>query len=534
MPDSARTMAETTAAPALEHLPVLIAGAGPTGLVLALWLTTLGVRVRIIDAAAEPGTTSRALGVQTRTLELYDQIGIASEVVAEGVKVKAVNLWVNGRKAAQLFFAQLGQGLTPFDFTLIYPQDAHEQLLIAHLQKLGVEVERRTELLGFEQRATDVIARLKRADGTEESCVARYLAGCDGAHSVVRQGIDSQFPGGTYSELFYVADLTATGPTAHDEIHLDLDQADFLVVFPLKGDDRIRIVGSASARGAEPRESITFADVDDRIIRNLKFEVSTVNWFSSYRVHHRVASRFSDRRAFLLGDAAHIHSPVGGQGMNTGIGDAINLAWKLAAVIAGAAPESLLESYEPERIAFARRLVATTDRVFTFVTKQGRIARAVRMHLVPIVFPLLARLAVVRRFLFRTVSQTGIEYRDSSLSSGAAGQLHGGDRLPWVRTAGADNFAPLRSMSWQAHVYGTASERVAELCSKLGLPLHTFEWNAAMPAAKLEQNALYLVRPDGYLALIDSAADPDRLARYFAERGLSSSGVSRKSAARSG
>src|SRR5262249_46801571 len=157
-----------------------------------------------------------------------------------------------------------------------------------------------------------------------------------------------------------------------------------------------------------------------------------------------VAARFRVGRAFLLGDAAHVHSPVGGQGMNTGIGDAVNLAWKLAAVLNGRARDSLLATYEPERIGFARRLVATTDRVFTVVTKQGTLARWVRTKLVPPILPLLVRLAPVRRFLFRTVSQVGVNYRNSPLSMGAAGAVSGGDRLPWVEIGpGQDNFTPL-------------------------------------------------------------------------------------------
>src|SRR5207249_9237714 len=173
-------------------------------------------------------------------------------------------------------------------------------------------------------------------------------------------------------------------------------------------------------------------DVSTRVIEWIRVDVERVNWFSTYRVHHRVAARFRRGRAFVLGDAAHIHSPVGGQGMNTGIGDAVNLAWKLAAVLHGRADEALLDSYEPERIAFARRLVATTDRAFTGVTSRGAIARLVRLDLVPLLIPPLFELATVRRFIFRTVSQTSVNYRGSSLSEGRAGAVHGGDRLPWV------------------------------------------------------------------------------------------------------
>jgi len=240
-----------------------------------------------------------------------------------------------------------------------------------------------------------------------------------------------------------------------------------------------------------------------------------VNWLSTYHVHHRVAARFREGRAFLLGDAAHVHSPVGGQGMNTGIGDAVNLAWKLAAVLNGGAPDRLLATYEQERIGFARRLVATTDRAFAVVTKQGRVARWVRTRLVPRIAPLLFRLAPVRRFLFRTVSQIGVSYRTSPLSEGAAGGVRGGDRMPWVPTGpGTDNFAPLASLTWQVHVYGEPQRGLADVCAELQLPLHRFAWQSDMRRAGLLRAALYLVRPDGYIALAAPDADPERLRAY--------------------
>jgi len=246
-----------------------------------------------------------------------------------------------------------------------------------------------------------------------------------------------------------------------------------------------------------------------------------VHWFSTYRVHHRVADSFRQGRAFLLGDAAHIHSPVGGQGMNTGIGDAVNLAWKLAAVLKGRAAPSLLDSYEPERIAFARRLVATTDRGFTIVTRRGGIARFVRTRLVPLLVPPLVRLPRFRRLLFRTVSQIVVNYRGCDLSAGSAGSIRGGDRLPWVPIReGEDNFAPLASIGWQAHLYGETRAGLAEACAALGLPLRLFPWLPAMETAGLQRGALYLIRPDGYVALADPESSPDRLRRYFDERGI--------------
>lgn len=499
---------------------VLIIGAGPTGLALALWLARLGVKARIVDTTAAPGTTSRALAVQARTLELYRQLRLTDAVLAGGHRVAALNLWVRGRQAARMLFETVGADLTPYSFLEIYPQDLHERLLLERLGELGVVVERETELTDFVAEAGSVAARLRRADGSEERCEARYLAGCDGARSRVRELLGIGFPGGTYRQLFYVADIDGAGPACNGELHVDLDEADFLAVFPLAGAGRARLVGAVRDERAERAETLAFADVSTRAMQNLRLEVRRVNWFSTYHVHHRVAATFARGRVFLLGDAAHIHSPVGGQGMNTGIGDAINLAWKLAAVLAGGAPGRLLESYEDERIRFARRLVATTDRVFSFVTADGRIANFVRTRIAPRVVPRAVALSAVREFLFRTVSQIMINYRGSALSAGSAGEVHGGDRLPWAREGNTDNFALLDAPAWQLHVYGSAHPGLAAWCARAHLPLHVLEYRPAHQAVGLAPGALYLLRPDTYVALADARGDPLALERYFAAREL--------------
>ncbi len=503
---------------------VLIVGARPTGLVLALWLTRRGVRVRIIDKTAEPGTTSRALAVQARTLELYRQLGLADAVIEQGRKFVAANLWVAGKRAARAVLGEMGAGLSPFPYALIYPQDEHERLLIARLAEAGVEIERRSELLGFEEVAGRVRARLKRPDGAHETCETAYIAGCDGAHSTVREVLEIGFPGGVYAHLFYVADVEASGPTMDGELHVALDRTDFLAVFPLKGAGRARLIGTVREEAEQQSENLSWKDVSKRVIEWIRIDVKRVNWFSTYHVHHRVADHFRKGGAFILGDAAHIHSPVGGQGMNTGIGDAVNLAWKLAAVLHGQANASLLDSYEPERIAFARRLVATTDRAFTGVTSSGTIARLMRLHVVPFVIPSLFALKTVRRYMFRTVSQTMINYRGRSLSEGQAGPVHAGDRLPWVKVdvngIDADNFGPLTSLSWQVHVYGKAVPQIQALCDERKLSLHVFPWRPEMRRAGLRRNAIYLVRPDGYVALADPAGRAMAITSYLSAREL--------------
>jgi 2-polyprenyl-6-methoxyphenol hydroxylase-like FAD-dependent oxidoreductase len=502
---------------------VLVVGAGPTGLVLALWLTKRGARVRIVDKTAEPGTTSRALAVQARTLELYRQVGLADAVVDAGCKAVAVNLWVAGRQVGRAAFGNMGQGLSPYPYVLIYPQDEHERLLIDRLTALGVKVERRTELVGFEDGAGRVVAHLKHADGTHETCEAAYLAGCDGAHSRVREALSIGFPGGTYDHLFYVADVEARGAVMNGELHAALDTTDVLVVFPLKPEGHARLVGTVREEVESPHEHLSWDDVSKRVIEWMRIDVARVNWFSTYRVYHRVADHFRMGRAFLLGDAAHIHSPVGGQGMNTGIGDAVNLAWKLAAVVHGQAHAGLLDSYEPERLAFARRLVASTDRAFTAVTSRGAIAKRVRLNLVPLLLPPLFELGAVRRFMFRTISQTAVHYRASRLSVGRAGTIHGGDRLPWVppdSEGGQDNFTPLTSLEWQVHVYGAVAPELIALCGARGLPLHVFSWRPTIARAGLTRNAAYLVRPDGYVALAEPEASAAKLKAYLDEWGV--------------
>jgi hypothetical protein len=371
------------------------------------------------------------------------------------------------------------------------------------------------DLRDFQAGADGVSVRLGHNGGGEERLEAAFLAGCDGAHSTVRTTLAEGFPGGTYSRMFYVADVEAAGPVMNGDLNVCLDEADFLAVFPLKGDGRARLVGDLEHAGGE---ALTFDDVGHKVIDGLGIEIKRVNWFSSYRVHHRVAGSWRRGPVFLLGDAAHIHSPVGGQGMNTGIGDAVNLAWKLAAVLCGRAPDALLDTFQRERIAFARRLVATTDRVFQAVNRDDPTARFVRLTVIPNTLPILTRTDAFKRFMFATLSQTGIHYRGKGLAEGAAGEVHGGDRLPWVE--GADNYAPLKSLAWTAQAHGEPGAGVAEACAAAGVDLTVYPWTETAARAGFHQGAFHLVRPDGYVALVAGHGAPAALAAFQSKRGL--------------
>ena len=494
---------------------VLIVGAGPTGLVLALWLARHGVPFRIIDRNGGPGQASRAMAVQARTLEFYGQLGFADEVVAAGVKIEAIHLREGGEEAARFSFGDIGEGLSPFPFVLAYPQDDHERFLVGKLAAAGVAVEWGVELRSFTQDGARVRAVLDKA-GTEETCEAAYLCGCDGAHSTVRRGLELDFPGGSYDQLFYVADVGVAGAPGTD-MFMNLGADAFALMLPVRSSGAKRIIGIVPGELAG-RADLTFEDVRPGAEALIGARVEAVNWFSTYHVHHRVAARFRVGRCFIAGDAGHIHSPAGGQGMNTGIGDAVNLSWKLADVLGGRADAALLDTYEAERITFARTLVATTDRAFQGMVGRGRGNQFLRTWLVPHLLPLLTGFSAVRRLMFRTVSQTRISYHDSALSAGKAGDVGGGDRLPWVPGAGDDNFAPLRALAWQVHVYGEARPGLS--AAELGLPMHAYAWNGAAEEAGLGRDAAYLVRPDGYVALASPEGDAGAMREFMGKVGL--------------
>jgi 2-polyprenyl-6-methoxyphenol hydroxylase-like FAD-dependent oxidoreductase len=417
---------------------VLIVGAGPTGLMLANQLARRNIRVLIIDRHGGPSLQTRALGVQARTLEIYAKLGIVDQALALGKKGTGANLWAQGRKMARVPLGETGQDVTPYPYILILGQDDNERIMGDKLRDLGVSVQWNTELVGVAQDPGQITATLEQPDGTSRKVLAAWVAGCDGARSTVRELSGITFPGAPYEHVFFVADAEVTGSMVADEVNVYLWQEGFHLLFPMRGKDHWRIVGilPPDLRG---RHDVEF----EAVIPSLRNEagaglsIKTCTWFSTYRIHHRSASRFRDRRAFLLGDAAHIHSPVGAQGMNTGLQDAYNLAWKLALVVKGQGNAALLESYEEERVPVARRLLNTTDRAFRLVVSDSWLAGLLRTKVLARIAAFAMTLERVQRIAFRTVSQTGIRYRKSALSDSQQGlpegAPRGGDRFPWLR-----------------------------------------------------------------------------------------------------
>jgi len=499
---------------------VLIIGAGPTGLTLALWLTKQGAKARVWEKSKAIVQTSRAVGIQARTLELYRQLGLSDKVVAMSHNGSEMNLWTNGSCKAAIPVRTIGTGLTPYPGIYVLPQEIHERILEERLAELGVKVERGVEFLDFTDYGSYVLARAQLDDGLKIECKAFYIAGCDGAHSKVRSSFGTTFQGGTYPQVFYVADIDGFGGALNGHLHLDLsDYCDLLLIISYNEVSKARIFGAALKDDVmeEEREDVVFGRLAARVAK-VGIQMKSINWISTYRVHHRVADHFRHGRAFILGDAAHIHSPVGAQGMNTGIGDSVNLAWKLAAVLHGGSGESILDTYEPERRAFALKLVNTTDEVFTMATTPGRLSKFIRTVVFPILAPILIRIPAIARFAFGTLSQISLNYRQSPLSEAGSKAVSGGNRVPWVpseREDVSDNHESLNALTWQVHVYGTATESLSKWCKSHGLPLHRFECTRKAKWSGLIQNAAYLIRPDAYIAAIDPSGGHELFNKYF-------------------
>lgn len=485
----------------MKESSVLVVGAGPTGLILALSLKKQGINVRIIDKSQEPGLTSRAVVIHARTLELYDQLGLTA-VPSLGIKVQRAEIQKNGKLLTSLSFGDIGAGLSPHPFALCFPQDHHEAFLIEQLRMLGVEVEREVALVDLYESHQKVRATISRKLG-QETWEVDYVAGCDGAASRVRHLLDIEFPGGTYQHRFFVADLELEDRAQHvvGRIRLCLEKFRFAAMFPVREGSE-RLVGLVPDNLIDFQQ-LSFESLRPTVEKLLGVCVQKVNWFSTYHVHHRVAHTFRKGRVFLLGDAAHIHSPAGGQGMNTGVGDAVNLGWKLAQVLKGEAPARLLDTYEVERRAFALLLVKTTDKVFQIMSDMGWKGYVWRDWIIPFVGPILTRCRAFRKWFFMRISQIRLHYRTSPLSVGAAGQLHAGERLPWVpQEEGDDNYTSLKSQLWQVHVYGNVRLDFADAAARFNIPIYTFPWSHLAKQAGLVRDAVYLVRPDGYLGFV--------------------------------
>ncbi len=423
---------------------VAIIGAGPTGLSLACQLVRHDIGFVIVDKNEGLTPFSKAIGVQARTIEIYEQMGLAEKAVAEGAIAGKARLLEGGEVRAELDLSNLGQGLTAYPYLLLLEQSKNERLLYEFLQSHGKEVLWKTEFESLSQNEAGTTAQVTTDGGTSQNIEAKYLVGCDGPKSLVRRELGLEFQGSTLERIFFVADVLVDWKLGHDALHLCLSKNSLLAFFPLKsekGETRYRIVGTFPEEFAKDEADILYEEIEQRIKdeAQVELDITRVVWFSTYKVHTRHVNKFSEGSCFLAGDSAHIHTPAGGQGMNTGIQDGYNLAWKLALVLKGNADAKLLETYNEERLENARNLTRSTDRMFQFLAGSEWFLAFLRTNVLPSIAKYLLSLDTVKNVIFPLVSQIGINYRHSSLSQHSGDenfQVKAGDRMPYFLVDG--------------------------------------------------------------------------------------------------
>jgi 2-polyprenyl-6-methoxyphenol hydroxylase-like FAD-dependent oxidoreductase len=506
---------------------VLIIGAGPTGLSLATQLVRYGVDFVIVEKNAGVTPFSKAIGVQARTLEIYEQLDLAQRAVAEGAIAGKVRLLAGGEVRAELDLSNIGEGLSAYPYLLLLEQSKNERLLYDYLQQRDKEVFWNTEFKNLSQTDEGITAQVISAAGSPQTIEARYLVGCDGAKSLVRHALNLEFQGSTVERMFFVADVKVDWKFSHDALHACLSKDSLLAFFPLKGDNRYRIVGSFPEEFAKHEGEVLYEEIEQQIRKDahLELDIHEVAWFSTYKVHTRHVNKFSEGRCFLAGDSAHIHTPAGGQGMNTGIQDGYNLAWKMALVLRDQAHEKLLESYNEERLENAKNLTQTTDRVFQFLASSEWFLAFLRTNVLPSFAKFVLSLDSVRNYVFPLISQIGINYRHSSVSQHAGDEnfsVKAGDRMPYFLLDGASVYDKLHEPKAHFLVFSAEQNgnqalpaefesRYAHFADFHEIPLHP---NVA-EAFGSDRSFCVFLRPDNYIGFLSTDLSLKSLDSYL-------------------
>ncbi|MCA1579313.1 MAG: FAD-dependent monooxygenase [Acidobacteria bacterium] len=505
---------------------VLIVGAGPTGLALAIQLIRYGIDFVIVDK--KEGTTpySKAIGVQARTLEIYQQIDLADRLIDMGLPAQGVRLLEGGEQRAEVSLANLGQGKSPYPFLLIVEQGQHERLLYEFIKSHGQDVRWQTTFGGFSQNDAAVAGTIVNVNGEEQRIEAKYLVACDGPKSGIRHHLGLTFEGSTLERLFYVADVQIKWAFPHDMLTACLAKDQSTAFFPMPGEDRYRIVGVFPEDTEKKEGEIPYEEIKRQILGDsqVDLDIYQVNWFSTYKVHSRRVNKFSEGRCFLAGDAAHIHSPAGAQGMNTGIQDGYNLAWKLALVLRGEADPRLLETYNEERVEIAKRLLETTDRMFDLLVNPAWLLSFIRRNIFPHVANFLVGLDSVNQFIFPLISQTGITYRDRSLSKNGDTEFEvkAGDRMPYLLVDGKGVYDWLHAPKFHLVTFSNEAEpdqaTSAGVESEFGglIDQQAFPINEQVSEIfGMDKPFHILLRPDNYIGFVSAEAPLPELQSYF-------------------
>ena len=493
---------------ATRDCQVLVVGAGPTGLTLAAQLLARGICARIIDKGEGPASQSRALGIHARTLELLDTMGLADAFIGQGHRVRRLRMYAGQRNLLDLDLARNG---SRYGFTLHLPQSQTETLLRARVRELGGTIEQRAELVRLAERGDAVDATLRDATGREIEVSARYVVGCDGAHSRVRHQTGLPFEGQPYPQDWLLADVALDGAGSNDAVHAFFRPNGLpLVCIPMGGQRWRLVMANAGDRGGQPP---TFAEIQELVAERAPrpIEVSGPEWLSSFRCHLRSATSYRRGRVLLAGDAAHIHSPAGGQGMNTGMMDAHNLAWKLALVTDGRAPDALLDTYGQERIPVAAGVLKFTDKLTGLLTMRNRAKRAMRDTAIPVV----SRVPMVQRAAARKLSQLSVAYPRSPLTQ-PGGHGRGpkpGDRFPDVEVHTEHGPARLHHLLGSGrHVLIVSGAGIHSALETAGIGRYAelIDVVGGNPGS-----GFALVRPDAILAARGSATDTHRVVGYL-------------------
>jgi 2-polyprenyl-6-methoxyphenol hydroxylase-like FAD-dependent oxidoreductase len=507
---------------------VLIIGAGPTGLSLAAQFVRYGVDFIIVDQKEGVTELSKALAVHARTLEIYDQIGLADEAVGRGAIIHKAAMINDGKIRVELDFTDFGQNLSPFPFVLTLEQSKNERLIYEFLQNNGVEVWWQTKLESLEQDDSGVTAAVKSANGERQTVTAKYVVGCDGAGSQTRHFLNLNFEGETDARLFYVADVEMETALNHETLHAVFGSDAFVLLFPMEGEKHWRLVGNLPEFVENEHENFDYEEVEKKVkaIAQMPLDITNVRWFSTYKVHTRHAETFSNGRGFLAGDAAHIHTPAGGQGMNTGIQDAYNLAWKLTFVLKHNAAASLLDSYNEERLANAKRLLRTTDEAFELITGEEWYLKLLRDNVLPNLAKFVLRFDSAKQFIFPLISQIGINYRNGFLSGVTSEyfKVKTGDRMPYFQIEGAGIYDKLREPKLHFLIFSDGQNDFQTLRTEIEaghadlivcetLPLYP----KVTEIFGRSETFGVLLRPDNHIGFFAAENNPAELNRYLSE-----------------
>jgi 2-polyprenyl-6-methoxyphenol hydroxylase-like FAD-dependent oxidoreductase len=489
--------------PISSKTDVVIIGAGPTGLSLATQLLRYGINFIILEKNEKTTHLSKAVVIQARTLEILQETGLAEKAIKSGRITMALNMFNKGKRRAHLDLNNLGEGKSAFPYVLSLEQSKTEKLLVDHLAENGKSILWQSEFTDFTQNNYGITAKYKNADDEIVEIHADYIVGCDGAGSEIRHKADMTFKGDTIPKIFYVADVTMRSSVINkDELFIFLIDKGFILFFPMEGNGHYRIIGILPEMTEQESADLTFFDIEDSIKKNVAvpIEFDDIRWFSHYKVHSRKAQTFRNGRSFIAGDAAHIHTPAGGQGMNTGIQDAYNLAWKLAFVLKGKLHDAVLETYNTERMKNAANLLNTTDRMFDFMAGTGWFSNFIRLRVFPLIAGFLSKYPKFNKILFPLLSQIGIAYPNSALTvRSEIGKVRSGDRMPYFEISDGKNiFDVLHQPTFKILFFGNGH---AADFKKIEIPFFTFK---QIPESLFGESTDFyiLVRPDNHISYI--------------------------------